>query len=265
MMQVFRIFTCGRHVVNLDMNYAICSVPVAPVRALPSHRSEMVSQLLFGEGCTILESKDEWLNISCVHDGYEGWCQASQFNRVNKPVIDRSMLLADAWSATIRIKDQAMQVPMGSLYITPDELPQVEINRSGFIEFSHPDAGALIERSKKLLNTSYLWGGRSVYGIDCSGFCQLMFSFHGIRLPRDASQQVANGELVGFLQEARAGDLAFFDNEEGRIVHVGILIDQETIIHAAGKVRIDKIDTAGILNSDTGFRTHQLRIIKRFF
>ena len=85
----------------------------------------------------------------------------------------------------------------------------------------------------------------------------------GIKLKRDASQQAEQGVIVGFLQEGKCGDLAFFDNEEGRITHVGILMDAETIIHASGRVRIDKVDTAGIMSSDTGERTHHLRIIKR--
>lgn len=246
------------------MNYAICTVPVAPVRSMASHRSEMVSQLLFGEGCSIIETRDEWLNISCVHDGYEGWCQASQFTMIDKSIAGRPRLMADAWSTSIRLKEQDMQVPMGSLFVSPEDLKGVMVTPSSFIPASSPDAEALIERARKLLNTAYLWGGRSAYGIDCSGFCQLVFGFFGLGLPRDASQQVNHGELVGFLQEARAGDLAFFDNAEGRIVHVGILLDHHYIIHAAGKVRIDKIDNAGIINSDTGLRTHQLRVIKRF-
>jgi cell wall-associated NlpC family hydrolase len=114
------------------------------------------------------------------------------------------------------------------------------------------------------LNTAYLWGGRSIYGIDCSGFTQQVFRFLNIVLPRDAYQQAALGEVVGFLQEAVAGDLAFFDNADGKITHVGIMLDAATVIHASGRVRIDDIDNFGIINRDTGERTHQLRIIKRY-
>ena len=116
----------------------------------------------------------------------------------------------------------------------------------------------------KYLNTSYLWGGRTIYGIDCSGFTQQIFKFLNIKLPRDAYQQASLGEIVGFLQEATCGDLAFFDNAEGKITHVGIMLDGATIIHASGKVRVDDIDNYGIINRDTGERTHQLRIIKRY-
>jgi cell wall-associated NlpC family hydrolase len=113
------------------------------------------------------------------------------------------------------------------------------------------------------LNTPYQWGGRSVFGVDCSGFTQVVYKCIGLKLLRDASQQATQGEVVGFLQEVKCGDLAFFDNEAGKITHVGILLDLHTIIHASGKVRVDRIDNFGIVNSDTEKRTHTLRVIKR--
>jgi gamma-D-glutamyl-L-lysine dipeptidyl-peptidase len=118
--------------------------------------------------------------------------------------------------------------------------------------------------ASQYLDVSYLWGGKSLSGIDCSGFCQQVFKQFGIKLPRDAYQQAELGEVVGFLQEVECGDLAFFDNEEGRITHVGMMLNIHEIIHSSGKVRIDKIDHQGIINSETGARTHKLRIIKRY-
>jgi len=114
------------------------------------------------------------------------------------------------------------------------------------------------------LDVSYMWGGKSRCGIDCSGFAQQVYRQFGVKLPRDSYQQAALGEVVGFLQEVQTGDLAFFDNEEGKITHVGIMLSSDEIIHASGKVRIDKIDTQGIINAQTGARTHKLRIIKRY-
>ena len=117
----------------------------------------------------------------------------------------------------------------------------------------------------KFLNTPYLWGGKSVFGIDCSGFSKLVYKLLNVAIPRDAWQQALHGDTVSFLQEAKCGDLAFFDDEEGKIVHVGILLNEHEIIHSSGKVRLDKIDNQGIQNVETKQRTHKLRIIKRYF
>jgi cell wall-associated NlpC family hydrolase len=92
-----------------------------------------------------------------------------------------------------------------------------------------------------------------------------VYKFLNIYLPRDSWQQAELGETIEFLTKANCGDLCFFDSEEGRITHVGILLDNNTIIHSSGKVRIDKIDSAGITNSDTGQQTHKLKLIKRYF
>ena len=124
-------------------------------------------------------------------------------------------------------------------------------------------ADALESIAKQFLGTSYLWGGRSVFGIDCSGFVQMVFKLFNFKLPRDAYQQAEMGEAIGFLAEAKPGDLAFFDNEQGKITHVGILLAPDVIIHASAIVRIDPIDQAGIVSSSTGLRTHQLRTIRR--
>ena len=122
---------------------------------------------------------------------------------------------------------------------------------------------AIEELATKYLNAPYLWGGRSIWGIDCSGFTQLVFKMLGIKIRRDAYQQADQGITLGFIEEAEPGDLAFFDNEDGKIIHVGILLGQGKIIHASGKVRIDRIDHQGIFNEETGKYSHKLRIIKR--
>ena len=136
-----------------------------------------------------------------------------------------------------------------------------------FIPFQpglNPSADALIVTALFFQNAPYLWGGRTLFGIDCSGFSQIVFKLNGIKLNRDAWQQAEQGAVVDFLPEAKSGDLAFFDNAEGRIIHVGIMLGTNKIIHASGKVRVDTIDNQGIYNAEMGRYTHKLRIIKRF-
>ena len=125
--------------------------------------------------------------------------------------------------------------------------------------------GIADEVARLYLNTPYLWGGRTPFGIDCSGFVQMVYRFAGIQLPRDASLQVKGGVSLGFIDEAQPGDLAFFESEEGAIVHVGILTGNRRIIHASGTVRVDPIDHHGIFNMQANGYSHRLRIVKRFF
>ncbi len=254
------------------MGFALCIVPVSPMRKEASHRTEMVSQLLFGETAEILEETTLFTRVRCIHDGYEGWCQKTQLTAIGADGFDgKNKLLTANWTNPATINGQMVQLPMGApLSIFKEGKATV-----GNFVFEYTGAAhnpvhtrftgeAVKAHSILYLNTSYLWGGRSVFGIDCSGFVQQVFRFFDKQLPRDAYQQAEQGEVVGFLQEAKCGDLAFFDNEEGKITHVGLLWDAETIIHSSGKVRIDPIDRMGIVSSDTGERTHKLRIIKRY-
>lgn len=242
------------------MNYAVCRVPVAPVRIEPDHRAEMTSQLLFGECCVVIVAeKNGWIKVENKFDGYIGWCSRAQFQEVDEIYYngDDDTLAAD-WVNEIHFNRQHMQVPFGSL------VRNIDTAKTRITSNTKQESDTLREIAFVFLNSAYLWGGKSVYGIDCSGFTQSVFRFLNIPLLRDAQQQVTQGELVGFLQEAKCGDLAFFDNDAGQIIHVGILLGGNEIIHAAGKVRVDKIDNEGIINADTGQRTQSLRIIKRF-
>lgn len=256
------------------MVYAVCCVPVSPLRSGPGHRLEMVSQLLFGECCKVLEIREDgWIRVSCQYDLYEGWCQSGHITDIDMDdYLHASKDLTADWVTEISYNGHPMHIPLGS------SLTAVHNGKGGWrkntINFpgkawepgTHkPDPKAIRHQAYLYLNTPYLWGGRSVFGIDCSGFTQAVFRFFGVALHRDSSDQAGQGEVVGFLQQAKAGDLAFFDNEEGRITHVGILLSDLEIIHASGKVRVDKIDTQGIINGDTGLRTHKLRIVKRLF
>jgi hypothetical protein len=251
-------------------------VPVAPLRAEPSHRSEMVSQLLFGEYCELLETSKDFLKVKCAYDGYEGWCQRSQLVETNG--VERTLKagFVSAYTSEVLVNDESYIVPHAAPVPVSLASPEIKIGGYRIMNLepvaSFKESGAEVniprlisEYAHRYMGTSYLWGGKSVFGVDCSGLVQQVFKMVGIKLPRDAYQQAAEGELVGFLQEARLGDLAYFDNEEGRITHVGIMLNDHQIIHSSGYVHIDNIDSQGIIHHITKERTHKLRIIKRMF
>lgn len=254
------------------MTHAVCIVPVAPLRKFATHTAEMVSQLLFGEFCTVTETgKDGFVKIIVAADGYEGFCLLQHITAVPDFFNTTPMLLTGEWVNKLRYNNTDMYVPFGS------SLPGYKDGAVvlGSYNFTAQTSCSTVSKQKTdsnqiqkiaftFLNTTYLWGGRSVFGVDCSGFTQAVYKFFGIALLRDARQQATQGVAVDFLQQAQCGDLAFFDNDEGDIIHTGILLNNHEIIHASGKVQIDAIDNLGIVNSITGQRTQKLRIIKRY-
>ncbi len=251
--------------------YAIVTVPAAPVRKLASHRSEMSNQLLFGEAVKIIKQKDDtWFKIESLYDGYQGWLTYHLISLVDeKTATAPGHLLASGMLNTIITNNRTMHIPLGS------SLVNFQKNKGiiGNLEYSfkgktlnplsiHNKAASLVNNALQWLNAPYLWGGKTLMGVDCSGFSQTMYKLIGLPIARDAWQQAEQGKKVALLSKVRAGDLAFFDDKD-EIVHVGILLAPDKIIHAAGKVRIDHIDKRGITNTDTGKRTHQLKLIKR--
>lgn len=255
------------------MPYAVVNVPAAPVRMKAMHQSEMINQLLFGEAMEILEAKGKrWLLIRSLHDGYKGWIANNLIEEVTaEQAKTQSLYVTANLFNAIKINKESMTVPLGS------SLPFYESGKghigNGEYVFKGPvknigeitaDADAVKKLTRPWLNAPYLWGGRTIMGVDCSGFVQIVFSMMGIQLPRDARVQAKKGKLVKKLADAKTGDLAFFNDKE-EIVHVGILLSSEKIIHASGRVRIDTIDKKGIINSTTGKRTHVLHLIKRYW
>jgi gamma-D-glutamyl-L-lysine dipeptidyl-peptidase len=256
---------------NASMIYAVCCVPVSPVRMEPDHKSEMSTQQLFGECCIVREKRGVWINICTCFDEEEGWCLESQVTEIPLSLFNReSELLCGDWCNNILIADTEMRIPFGCS-LTGMVERSIEWCHKRFQFDGNAFRPTQLSRSEatfrnlafRYLHTPYLWGGKSVFGVDCSGFVQSVYKSVGIRLRRNASQQAQQGEVVNFLLEAKCGDLAFFDNEEGRIIHVGLLLNDHEVIHAAGTVRVDKIDNEGILHAETFQRTHHLRIIKR--
>jgi cell wall-associated NlpC family hydrolase len=247
------------------MAQVICIVPVAPIRAEGSHRAEMVSQILLGETATIVSETKDFYQIQMHQDAYEGWCQKLQLQVLPEGATIITKGYTTNWVSSAVLNGHPVQLPLGTPIVS-DAQANFELSYTDAVidpanNAFTPQALAII--ANQFLGTAYLWGGRTIFGIDCSGFVQMVFKFFNVKLPRDAYQQAVVGEDVGFLAEAKPGDLAFFDNEQGKITHVGILLSPQSIIHASAIVRIDSIDQAGIVSGTSGLRTHQLRTIRR--
>jgi len=252
--------------------YGICNLSIVPLRKEPTYQSEMVSQVLFGEFFTILEKDKNWSKIKLAFDDCEGFVDNKQFQEIEyaeyqilqgaKPIYSGEVI--DFISNSAR---EFFTIPLGA------NLPNY--NNESFIlnkenyQFEGAILGQIASKEEILqkayvyLNTPYLWGGKTPFGIDCSGFTQMVYKLCGYKLFRNANEQATQGEVLSFIEESEPGDLAFFDNEEGEIIHVGIILNNYTIIHAHGKVRIDTLDHSGIFNADLQKHTHKLRVIKK--
>lgn len=261
--------------------FGICNLSVVPCRLEPSDRSEMVTQLLFGESFDIIETNEKWAKIKTHYDNYECWVDKKQFIATDEKQIlaaKKNKFLSTDLLQIISNKETQTVFPimLGSTlpsYLNNEckignqtfifdgpTVPETQNNKSK--KFTREN---ICETAHLLVNAPYLWGGKTALGIDCSGFTQLIYKLNGIMLLRDAYQQAQQGTTLSFIEEAEPGDLAFFDNEDGKIIHVGIMLNEQQIIHASGCVRIDKFDHFGIYNQQTQKYSHRLRIIKSLF
>lgn len=254
------------------MEYGICNLAIVPMRAEPNERSEMVSQVLFGEAFEIMEWKENWVQIITAFDNYTGWIGRLQFVMLGqqlykqlqeKPPRLTYQPITQAW----KIADNSIiYLPVGSsLSFLKGTTCNIGNDRFEIIgQAGEHDTIDVV--AKTFLNAPYLWGGRTHFGIDCSGFTQAVFRLCcSIFLKRDASLQAEDGKLVNSLADIKLGDLAFFDNADGKVTHVGIMLNKMQIIHASGKVKIDLLESKGIYSEEQKRYTHKLKFIKRYF
>ncbi len=247
------------------MQYGICNLSIIPLRFEPADPSELVSQVLYGEHFKVLEQRKQWSKIRLAFDKYEGWIDNKQFLEVDELTYNNLQTKTPILSSDLVefVFDEQQQLYPISLGSTLNPLDILKHNFEGKTISGIKPKSEIITAAFNYLNAPYLWGGKTPFGIDCSGFTQMVYKLNGYKILRDASQQATQGEALSFIEESEPGDLAFFDNAEGNITHVGIIMKDNYIIHAHGKVRIDRLDHSGIYNAEKRTHTHKLRVIKK--
>ena len=250
------------------MKFGISTISIVPVRSEPNDRSEMTTQLLFGEHYKVLETQKKWSKIQIAHDKYVGWVSNNQIQEINQDEFERlEKEIPTISTAILDIIERNFHQPIVIGSVLPFFKSDHTLINNEMFKFTgnktqgYSQKKYLINNALIFLNAPYLWGGRTPFGIDCSGFTQIVYRLQGIKIPRDAYQQINLGTTVHDMIEE--GDLAFFENKSGKIVHVGIVMKNNQIIHASGKVRIDKLDKNGIFNSEENKYTHKLHSIKK--
>lgn len=257
------------------MEFGICHLSLVPGRAEPEDRSEMITQLLFGELLVVMDTFRNWQKVRLIADNYETWIDKKQFLPISgeefRRINDLPLSLSAEIVQVLQNKTDRHHIPI----LLGSNLPGISTGTFNLAGKSYQYEGQLsameesrdqlIENALLYLNAPYLWGGKSPFGIDCSGLTQMVYKLCGFSLLRDAGEQATQGESISFISEAKPGDLLFFDNEEGEIIHVGILMNESKIIHASGQVRIDHVDHQGIYHTGLKKYTHKMRLIKRIF
>jgi cell wall-associated NlpC family hydrolase len=249
-------------------NY-ICDNVFVPLRSGPSHKTEMLSQVLFGEKYSVKDKAGSWMKIETVFDGYNGWIDISHLQHskaednssgqvLNRSLLcfkkDKTRMILEAGCEIFNPNFEAKVFWLGdNQYATSSEFSESFISANGSVS----------DTAMKYINSPYIWGGRIPSGIDCSGLTQLVYKIHGIPIPRNSWKQAEAGKNIDFIDQAEPGDLVFFDNDMGHITHVGMILSKGLVIHASGRVRIDSIDHQGIFKPEIGGYSHKLRTIRR--
>ncbi|GJQ06505.1 hydrolase Nlp/P60 [Capnocytophaga cynodegmi] len=243
--------------------YGICHLSVVPVRLEPFESTEMITQLLFGELLQVIETQENWSFVRIIFDGTEGWVLNNQFTEISDKEYRKVLKKKDKYAHRLMTKLRLKNAENSFLYVPKGATFSYNYLLNASQSTQKPSGVGIISTAFEYLNVPYLLGGRTPFGIDASGFVQIVYKLNGINLLRTPEKQSKQGELVGFIEETIPGDLAFFDDEEGNITHVGILLGDNQIIHSYGKVRVDKLDHIGIFNSEIRNYTHKLRLMRR--
>ncbi|MGC1390992.1 MAG: C40 family peptidase [Bacteroidales bacterium] len=251
------------------MENFVCENVFVPLRSGPSHKTEMLSQILFGEKYSVIGNAGSWMKIETIFDKCQGWIdmdhlQHSPVNNIscghvlNRSLLsyknDKTKIILEAGCEIFNpdFEDKLFYVG-NNQYTTSNEFNNKYISTNDTIT----------DTAMKFINSPFLWGGRIPSGIDCSGFTQLIYKIQGIPIPRNSLQQAEIGKNIDFIDQSEPGDLAFFDNDRGKISHVGVILSKGLVIHASGRVRIDSIDHQGIFKTETGGYSYKLRTIRR--
>jgi len=256
-------------------SFGMCHIAITPLRAEDTSKSEMVSQLLFGELFQLMEISGDWWFIKCVHDDYLGWVDKKQVMLISDATFEKMSGIKLVFSNELvqliynHQLNRYIPVVFGSTipYLAEKSFYVDEMKYTFEGEVSGNEKATsknVLNAAQIYLNAPYLWGGRSPFGIDCSGLIQMVYKVNGIKLPRDAQQQAQVGETLNFISDAIPGDVAFFESNEGVVIHTGLIIGKNKIMHASGSVRIDVVDHYGIYNYEDNKYTHKLRLIKRY-
>lgn len=255
--------------------YGVCRISIAFVRQLPSHKSYLVTQVLFGEYVKVISKKDKkWFRVECMWDGTVGWIDPKQFYVIKEKELGKMQLECKTFTLDhlngLNSSTATIPISIGSNLSKCDginvKMPFGQFQYHGQIvniEHSKPSQKLLINIAKRYLHCPYLFGGRSILGLDASGYTQVVYKLMGVSLPRTCGEQSVEGLDVGFRSQAIVGDLAFFENKEGDIDHVGIVLADEQVMHVYGQVRIDKLDQEGIYDLSRKKYIYKLRTIRR--
>ncbi|GAA4322971.1 C40 family peptidase [Pontixanthobacter gangjinensis] len=248
------------------MQYGICHLSTVPLRATSSHQAEMTSQLLYGEHFKILEERAHWSRIRNSFDDFEAWIDNKQYRKIEEDDYfqleeSQSLLSTDLIEYVTDESGLLMPIPLGAVLNYSGKLNHSFEGEKTRPRLTHKDN--LINTAVLYLNSPHISGGKSPFGIDNSGLTQMVYKLNGCQIKRNAADQAKQGEALSFIEESEPGDLAFFDDNEGVINHVGLMMKDNYVIHVDGKVRVDRIDHSGIFNAELRKHTHKLRVIKK--